>query len=536
MFNRLKTLTLMQLGNKYSFKRITDKKKYAVNLMFKALSIIAVVVVMFLLLSVIKSILFLPVNRTTFLFLLFISQIISIITCTVGLLQSLYYGKDNPILMSLPAKHHEVFVSKLLAYYLNELIKNLYFVIPMFVAFGLLNGTGVLYYLNALALTLLLSWIPVLLGAFLSIILMLFKQALKHISWIGVVFAIVAFAGLFYLAMQILGGLERPIRLIEIYNSFVTETVLFMQRINQYALIYNNIMEAAFNINALTNYGIVLGVILGLTLIVVLTSMPIYFRMASFGSEHAVTKKHRRKKAKRRGVFATLFNKEVKIMFRNLNQVVQDYLLVISMPLVIYVLNGFYWAMAPSLLGISMITCFDILVCLLLLTASNTHTASAISSEGSEFGLLKTAPSDTKRVAWAKMIMNFVISTLFIGATVGVLSSAQNVINENLWQIAVVLVLVNSGHILWSFQLDLRNPQLAEYSEKRDGAENKNKATSVLWGMIMAVFMAAVTIFFMLDNVDQAWIRIIGIAAGFFLLRLFLFVNNLYVYFREIEM
>ena len=80
MFNRLKTLTLMQLGNKFSFKRITDKKKYALNILFKVLSIFVVAAVMFLLLTVIKSVIFLPVNRTTFLFLLFISQIISIIT------------------------------------------------------------------------------------------------------------------------------------------------------------------------------------------------------------------------------------------------------------------------------------------------------------------------------------------------------------------------------------------------------------------------------------------------------------------------
>ena len=161
MFNRLKTLTLMQLGNKFSFKRITDKKKYALNILFKVLSIFVVAAVMFLLLTVIKSVIFLPVNRTTFLFLLFISQIISIITCTVGLLQSLYYGKDNAILMTFPAKHHEVFMSKLLAYYVNELIKNLYFVVPMFIAFGLLNNPGAIYYANAVVLTILLSMLPV---------------------------------------------------------------------------------------------------------------------------------------------------------------------------------------------------------------------------------------------------------------------------------------------------------------------------------------------------------------------------------------
>ena len=177
-------------------------------------------------------------------------------------------------------------------------------------------------------------------------------------------------------------------------------------------------------------------------------------------------------------------------------------------------------------------------VCLLLLTASNTHTAAAISSEGSEFGLLKTAPSDTKKVAWAKMIMNFVISTLLIAGSMAMLGYFEYITGYYLVETGITLVLVNSGHILWSFQLDLRNPQLAEYSEKRDGAENKNKSTSVLWGLIMAVFFTVVTAFFMFidGSATNPWIRIIGIAAGFFALRLFLFINNLHVYFREIEM
>ena len=60
---------------------------------------------------------------------------------------------------------------------------------------------------------------------------------------------------------------------------------------------------------------------------------------------------------------------------------------------------------------------------------------------------------------------------------------------------------------------------------------------SVLFGLIMSVFITAVAAFFILiDNSPNPWVRIIGIAAGFFALRLFLFVNNLYVYFREIEM
>jgi len=536
MFGRIKVLTLMQLGNKFNLRHVVDKKKIALKIFFKTLSIFATAAVMFLLLYVIKSIIFLPVNRTTFLFLLFISQIISVIACALGLVESLYYSKDNQILMSFPAKHHEIFISKLTVYYINELIKNLYFIVPIFIAFGFINGMSFFYYPNAIVLTFLLSFIPVLMGALFSIVIMGIKQLAKRVSWLGIVLTIGIMVLLFWFASVLLDSLERPIRLVEVYNTFVTQTVLFMQRTNDFAFVYNNFVQAAFNIKVVANYLIIFGVIISLSLLVVFTSMPVYFQMASFGNEHSVTKKHEHKRSKRKGVFFALLNKEFTIIKRSANQFVQDYILVVLMPFVLYLLNGFYWAMAPSVNGIEMIVAFNLLVSLLLLTASNTQTACAISAEGSEFGLLKTSPSDTKKVAWAKMAANFAVSTLFIVGCVLMLFFAKNVTKYYLWQIAVVLVLINSGHILWSFQLDLRNPQLAEYSEKKAGAENANKSRSVVAGMAIAVIVALVTVFFMMiDNSANSWPRIIGFSAGFFVLRLVLFIFNLKVYFREIE-
>ena len=63
MFGRIKVLTLMQLSNKFKFRQVADKKKLALKLFFKTLSIFATVAVTFLLLYVIKNVIFLPVNR-----------------------------------------------------------------------------------------------------------------------------------------------------------------------------------------------------------------------------------------------------------------------------------------------------------------------------------------------------------------------------------------------------------------------------------------------------------------------------------------
>lgn len=536
MYNRIKTLTLMQLGGKYSFRGITDKKKYALRIMFRALSVIAVIFAMYMLLSIIKGVIFLPTGRTTFLFLLFISQIISLLACTGGLMTALYYGKDNPILMSFPARHYEVFASKLLAYYIGELIKNLYFVFPMFLAFGFINGMGALYYVQSVILTALLSFIPVLLGAFLSILVMFARQLMKKTQWVGILLTVAVYALLVIAVEGILGGLERPIRLIEVYNNFVQQAVLFMQRFNGYALIYGNIVGAAFGDNVAVNYLILLGTIVGLAAVVILTSMPLYFRMASYGSEHAAVKKHKHgKEMKRRGIFGAFFRKESLIGARDINGLISDYLLTLALPLMLYLTNGFYWAMAPSVTGRNMIICFNIMLSLFLLTAGNTRSASAVSSEGGEFSLMKTAPADTAKMAWAKILGNFIVSVVVIAASMLTLGLVENVTGYDLWQTALTLLLVNGGHILWSFQLDLRNPQLQEYNEKKDGAENVNKSRALISGIVMAVLMGLVAVFFLMDG-GGAWWRIIGIAAGFFALRLVLFVNNLKVYFREIEM
>ena len=138
-------------------------------------------------------------------------------------------------------------------------------------------------------------------------------------------------------------------------------------------------------------------------------------------------------------------------------------------------------------------------------------------------------------MAWAKILGNFIVSVVVIAASMLTLGLVENVTGYDLWQTALTLLLVNGGHILWSFQLDLRNPQLQEYNEKKNGAENVNKSRALISGIVMAVLMGLVAVFFLMDG-GGAWWRIIGIAAGFFALRLVLFVNNLKVYFREIEM
>ena len=89
MFERIKTLTLLQLSNKTRAYVRGSKRKYA-NLAVRALIITVLTVIVSLLFHVLKNILYMPVNEYLFIFVLILTQGLNIGVSTFGLISDLY--------------------------------------------------------------------------------------------------------------------------------------------------------------------------------------------------------------------------------------------------------------------------------------------------------------------------------------------------------------------------------------------------------------------------------------------------------------
>ena len=61
--------------------------------------------------------------------------ITSMISCIGGLTKSMYYAKDNAVLLTLPAMPMQVYLSKLFIFFIFELKRNLSFIVPLFIAY-----------------------------------------------------------------------------------------------------------------------------------------------------------------------------------------------------------------------------------------------------------------------------------------------------------------------------------------------------------------------------------------------------------------
>ena len=526
----------MQLSNKWNLNIENPQRLYA-KIAIKALVTLLISIAMSLVLYFLKDILHLPINMYFMIFLLMITQTISVVAIVTGLLTDLYQSKDNQILLSLPAKSDEIFISKLLVYYIHEFLKNLFLIVPLLIGYGAVSGAGVLYYFNIIPMTFFLPLIAILIGSLLTIPIVYMKNFLKSHQWVGVLLTILLIGLLFIAVIGAVGSIPHPIRIVQLYNRFVINLSLFMQTAAAYAGIYAVIGFILGGYKAFVFYLLLIGVMIALFLGMYFILRPLFFGLTSKSSEFAVLKKHKDTKLNTNGLFFSFLRKEWIITIRSANEVLQNYASLFALPIVMYVINYIYMGLNRSTLGNQLVIIFNVMIALLLVTSANTASATAISKEGSEFVLLKTAPSDTSKIAWAKMTVNFILSIIIISLSFFLFRLVLPVFpRDQIWYLYLFVILVNGGHIVWSFQLDIMNPKLSEYASTGSFSGNPNINQSISIGFVLSLLFGALSAILFIFFRDFAWPIMLGIATIFILVRFYLFNEFLKAYFMDIEL
>jgi hypothetical protein len=309
----------------------------------------------------------------------------------------------------------------------------------------------------------------------------------------------------------------------------------------------------------LQNYGIIAIVIISLLVLVFLVSRPLYFNLACKSTEHTVKKTHKDANRSQKSLYWTFVKKEWILSTRNIGELLTNYITIIIFPFAMAVLNYIYLGIGRSSFGNNLVVGFDIMISLLLVMGANTASATAITTEGFEFILVKMAPSDTKVLCWAKVTFNLIFSTIMIFLSFLVfnylLPALSGVIDQwllqsgyegtrytlpqfadlDIWLMYAVVIFVNAGHILWSFQIDLLAPKLSDYASTGSLSGNTNVSRSIVIDIIISLLFGIGGALLLIDNYTTGWIRLIGLAIGFFLARLYIFKNVVKYYFSDIE-
>ena len=550
-FHKLLVLVKLQISEKLKWKA-NATKGYKAGVIAKRVGAMGVAYGVFvgIFYLVFKVLSFTP-TIDMFIFFIFLLQLISIITCIISSSHILYTSKDNSLLLTYPVKHGEVFFSKIIVLYTLELIKSLILTLPLFMAYativpGIISAN---YIICAILYSIFLPLMPVMIGAIFSIPFVFLTKIFKKASWVKGLFTLALFGLLIFLTVIIVRFIQAnsPISIVGLFNKFQTDIQNFMHNVNKYALYANLIGYGMCNANyaqaALCNFAM-FGVIVGTLAFSILISLPTFYKLASSATENATQKKHSGVNKAHKSTFVTFLRKELTLSIRNISNFASDYVFLFAMPFILIILSVIFTNIDRNAFGVSMTYGFIGLLTLVLLCASNTASATAISSEGNEFVLLKTAPGKMSNIIWSKLLVNFIISFLatlitFVILNVLMIPDIDKGLLDpgKLWLVFVFCMIIEGGLLLWSIQLDIVNPKLREFANSQDKAEIKNSSSSILIGLLFSVIFSAILIlvFFLNLPMFAAAIILIVVALIFLGLRFYFLIQYRNAFFEDIQ-
>lgn len=498
--NNIFTLLRVQIKNAYKLK---DEKKSTIVATVFAFIVLGVV---FAIMGVGSTLLlgfafidkglereFLTIFFTT-------SQVIVLIFGTIMMISTLYYNRDNEYLASMPVTPQQVFFSKFLFVYLNELLLSTAFVFMIGITFGIIAGYSFVFFLLLIPVAVLLPFLPLLLSALLSIPIMYLLAFLKNKGIWTTILLIVMFVAVFALYFKFISSVATSTG-GEDSESVVIIPDSAVPGIQQAARILAPVYALV---------GMILGTDIWLNLLIVVASFAVLFALgyilsmtaytkgvkAQFENNKTVVSKTR--EYRQYSVVGSLVRMDFKEIMRQpmlafyaLFQIVFSPILIIFMGANI----GDISAEMPEAAG--MVQAVFVMVAMfviLLLSSSVNYTAlSSFTREGQNFFMLKALPVNPTEIIRAKTTLARIVN--LVGVLIALVTTIFVFHLNFLYALGmgIFMLILSDGFTHYLVYLDFKKPKLVW--ENVVAALKNNTNTFIAMGVMFLILLVSVGLY-----------------------------------------
>ncbi len=549
--NNLVTLVKMQFKEKLNFKRLTLKGTSVFHIAVSILGAIlkfALVTVMcaaFLLASNILGLFSLTntVPSTVISIVFSVMLLMSIFSCTVGLTKSMYFSNDNSVLLTLPCRPIQVYLSKLIIFFFFELKRNMSFMVPLFIAYFFVHGYSFFFYPWILICFVFVSLFTVAVGALLSIPAMWISNFFRQYRYLQIASIItlvaIAVAGLFFLISLIPEN-------IDILGTWGTTYWQIQDFLNGYAtrfsILYDitllmlgetkNLITTLPFVPTLLRFLALVGSTAVLLAAGILVVSPIFYTMASKPFEYLKREvKPKKNVSIKREVSPTV--NELRMVIKNSTRMFSNVGILIAIPIMIYLLNKTFLAMNTRELGDYLVVTFNILIILLVLLNGNTYASSIFSRDGRSSYLIKVQPTHPILLILAKLIPNTLFCLTSIVATTAILlMSARLGVTETII-LMVGVTFIYLAHLLYCGELDLMNPQAEIYAATGTHEGNPNETRATVSAFITSFVIAAIMLLLLIEGRGNVYMKLMIVSFVVLLYRGWMFYRKIKLYYKE---
>lgn len=546
-------LVKMQLKEKFNFKRLDIENVSKFHIILSSVlsilkfAMVAALCYAFLFVSEFIGIFDLmgrnvPASAISLVFSVML--VLSSFSCIIGLTKSMYYARDNAVLLTLPTLPIQVYISKLIIFSIFEFKRNLSFLVPLFIAYFITWGHPLGAYPWMLLCMLLISLFTVSIGALLSIPAMWAANFFRQRKWlqmtgIGIMVSAIV-VGVFY-GISII---PNDINLIQDWPFISSAIQDFLRSYSKnFSFIHNLSLMFLGNPNAeivtfdigmtLLRFGILLVVTAVLFTLGVLIVKPLFYKMASTPFEYlkrTVKPKPNKLRSRR---YASVYTEFLSVA-KNTNRLFSNFGILFSLPMLIFLFNKIFLSMNTRELGNYMVVAFNVLIIMLIMLNANTYASSLFSREGRSSYLIKTQPSKYPILILSKLLPNSVFVFVSFIATFVIMRITMSIAFLDLLMLVSAIGFVYLAHLFYCAELDLMNPQTELYATVGNKEVNANEVKATASAFIIS-FICAAAVFFLLFEGEKfsVYVKFILVAFFAFLYRAWIFGERLKLYYKE---
>lgn len=443
-----------------------------------------------------RIVIYLNIGINTYLFSICLALIfvVSLISSVSSILTNMFMSKDNEILISLPVSFKELFVSKLIYLYINELIFNILYVGPIFVCIGIIGRVSVYSFISYLLFFPILPIASLGVGALISIPVMFVVRFLKDHNKTSIILSLLAIAGLFALYMFLITNVSGAFNIAEQHLETMLSVTEKIRTIGSSIPVFYWLSGAFFSASTIWKiYVFMVGAI-----VLLLATLPLirrfYQKIAVFNNETKKETKAKARKYVKRSPFKELFINEFRTCLRSPSIITQYFLFTILTPLIVFTYDKLLFTIVVNQTGTSLIFASHVLVVMMLTILSSSITSVAISRQGGLLYISKMMPISYEKQAFAKILFNVVITwaAIIISTIITCIFSTANPLLVVVCSIAAMFVSI--GHVCQSYDQDLRDPSIDWYDVSEISSLSKNTTKTMLYGFLLAVIFTVLTI------------------------------------------
>ena len=425
----------------------------------------------------------------------------------------LYWSRDNRILLAFPCNASTIFTSKLAVIGFEEIIKAYMVEVPFLVGYLIFRGAPFYGFAWVFVAWIFLALAKTLILASISIPIQYVSSVFKKHSHITVIVSAILVIFLIIMTAWAISMMPNAINIADIWSEINTAMTGFLRWYrNQFSFLYqltnftigtymeDGMSYVFFTADSWRMLGISLGTCILFAYIAITFVGPNFIRIASFGTSFASSPRKNQGNLQTHHPIVSQFKKEALLFFADPMVFTATLGSFVILPIFIGLMNKIFGAFATTSFGDGLVNAFNVLLILVISTASNTVLARIYSREGDAFALTRSYPRSQMSLLFSKIFLPTVLGFVSITASCIVYCNLKQMSATSCVGLSLGLLGVYLGHALFSAGLDI-STKTEQYSDQ--DATSPNEVRSVVVGLVIAALMAALFYLYCFDQ--RAW-------------------------------